>query len=156
MLRPCRYSQVTVGTRAVNHEQPLSLLSPGGRIRQLLSLSFLSLVSILPLENVSRHAPNGNSCDVRGAYKAVDAPAGTLAITSLGEVQEISAVIVPTTLDAGTYEISVTRKGQDLYVVEGAGIYLRTFACFEYAYSQKAVFRYQGGNYVGAGKLIFE
>ena len=116
----------------------------------------LGLAAIVPVGSGRGLTSHGSSCDVRGVYKAVDAPAGTLAITGTGELQEISAVVVPTTLGAGTYDVAVTRKAQDLYVVEGAGIYLRTFACYEYAYSQKAILRYQGGNYVGAGKLVFQ
>src|SRR5690349_1214496 len=118
---------------------------------RLVVIALLGSAALGPATDLPVSSSRFSSCDVRGVYKSIDVPAGSLAIGRRGDPDEIEAVLVPTTLGAGTYSVSVTRKGQDLYQVDQGGIYLRTFACYEFAFSQKAVLRYQGGNYVGAG-----
>ena len=93
------------------------------------------------------------NCDVRGAYNATEAPSGTLATSPLGsDLQEVSLLLVPTKLNAGNYNITVTRKAANLYRVDGSNIYLVTRSCFEFSFSQKAVLRYQ----FASGTLHFE
>lgn len=52
---------------------------------------------------------------------------------------------------AATYEISVTRKGANLYKVDGKEIFIRTKYCYEYAYSETAILEAYGT----AGDLKF-
>ena len=96
------------------------------------------------------------SCDIKGVYNGVDTPVGTIALTVMGQAEEVSKVLVPTELKSGSYDVSVTRKGQDLYRVDGTSTYIGTRYCYEYAYSQKAVLRYQSLGIAGSGTLEFE
>jgi len=59
-----------------------------------------------------------------------------------------------------TYKIQVTRKGQDLYLVEGQGssIYIKTAYCYEYATWEEAILILNSQPFSGSiaiGKLIF-
>ncbi|MGF6455283.1 hypothetical protein [Pseudomonas frederiksbergensis] len=45
---------------------------------------------------------------------------------------------------ADIYEISVTRKGANLYKVDGKEIFIRTQYCYEYAYSETAILEAYG------------
>lgn len=96
------------------------------------------------------------SCDVRGIYNAVDTPPGSLSLNRFGDPEEVEQLLVPTKLDDGVYDVSVTRKGKDLYRVDGTSSFVATRYCYEYAYSQKAVLRYRGVGTRGAGSLIFD
>ena len=92
-------------------------------------------------------------CAVQGAYASLAVPRGAIAVTTLGDmIHEIEDVYVPTTVAAGNYTVTVTRKGQDFYKVDAANVYVRTLYCYEYAYSESAVLNYDG---FGGGRLIF-
>jgi hypothetical protein len=95
------------------------------------------------------------SCDVAEIYSAVAAPFGTLALTSLGEMDEIELVLVPAKIDDGTYSVAVSRMASNLYKVDGKNTYVKTRYCYEYAYSQDAVLRIDGPG-SSRGTLIFE
>lgn len=64
-------------------------------------------------------------------------------------------MIVPATLDAGTYDVTVTRKAQDVYLVDGTKTYVRTEFCYEYAYGQGASLVNNGVGAYMQGKLKF-
>ena len=53
---------------------------------------------------------------------------------------------------AGTYEVNVTRKGSNVYRVDGKDIVLHTRYCYVYAYSEESIFKSNG---YGGGELIF-
>ncbi|SMS12637.1 unnamed protein product [Pseudomonas viridiflava] len=52
---------------------------------------------------------------------------------------------------ASDYQISVTRKGSNLYKVDGQQVFIRTNYCYEYAYSEAATLQAVGS----AGSLNF-
>lgn len=52
---------------------------------------------------------------------------------------------------AATYEVSVTRKGANLYKVDGKNVLIKTRYCYVYAYSEESIFKWEGYD----GKLIF-
>lgn len=55
---------------------------------------------------------------------------------------------------ADWYKVTVTRKGQDLYRVDGTSVYIVTRYCYEYAYSEEAVLKYKQYSY--DNKLVFD
>ena len=63
--------------------------------------------------------------------------------------------LAPAKLESGVYDVSVTRKGKDIYRADGTGTYIVTRYCYEYAYSERAVLRYTGIGTIGAGQLSF-
>jgi hypothetical protein len=73
----------------------------------------------------------------------MDFPSGTISL-SMGDVQDVEQLLAPASLSSGSYEVSVTRKAKDIYRADGSGSYIVTRYCYEYAYSQKAVLRYNG------------
>ena len=116
--------------------------------------------AILATALLTGFAPTGavvaGRCDVKGIYKAVETPVGTIALTMLGDAAEVQQVLVPTKLEDGAYDVTVTRKGSNLYRVDGTWSYVATNYCYEYVYGQKAVLRHRGVGPVGGGSLIFD
>ena len=60
------------------------------------------------------------------------------------------------TLQAGpvlaeNYEVSLTRKGSNVYKIDGKDIIIQTRYCYVYAYSEEAIFKASGYG----GELIF-
>lgn len=52
---------------------------------------------------------------------------------------------------AGTYEVNVTRKGSNIYRVDGKSIFLQTRNCHVHAHSEEALIRSSGSS----GEIIF-
>lgn len=53
----------------------------------------------------------------------------------------IAAVVVP-----DVYEVTVSRKDSNLYKVEFTKLYVRTRYCYEYAFNEEAILKYQRGS----------
>jgi len=117
--------------------------------------TFVLVVTLFTTSKASPSAARTTSCDVKGVYKTIDAPAGTISLSGMGETQEVEQLLAPASLSSGSYDVSVTRKAKDLYRADGTGTYIVTRYCYEYAYSQKAILRYTGGGSYGGGTLVF-
>lgn len=48
-------------------------------------------------------------------------------------------LLVGAVAHATLYRISVTRKAQDLYKVDGTSVLIKTRYCYEYAYGEEAI-----------------
>ena len=93
-------------------------------------------------------------CDVEKILEARELPTGSMILGSYGDLTEVSTVFVPQTLEKGKYEVTVSRESENLYVVDGEGLYLKTSVCMEYATMQKAVLEVVDSQY-GFGTLYF-
>lgn len=96
------------------------------------------------------------ACDVAALYKSVELPFGAKAITDYGEVQDVSTILLPTTVDVGDYDVTVTRKGTNLYSVMGHDLYIETRMCFEIVVSQSAVLKVESAAGYSIGRLMFD
>ena len=52
---------------------------------------------------------------------------------------------------AENYEVNLTRKGSNVYKIDGKDIIIQTYYCYVYAYSEEAIFKTSGYG----GELIF-
>ena len=86
-----------------------------------------------------------SSYDVVKVYEGVELADGAKVLDNYGNVSEATMVLVSTRLDEEVYEISLTRKGPNLYKVEGTSLYIETRHCSEYAYSETVILEYGGG-----------
>jgi len=73
----------------------------------------------------------------------------------------VAALLISSAVFASdTYKVQVTRKGENLYLVEGIGknIYIKTAYCYEYATWEDAILVIDGSpssNSIAIGKIIF-
>jgi len=94
-------------------------------------------------------------CEVEKILEARELPPGSMvAAGTYGDLTEVSTVFVPQTLEKGKYEVTVSRESDNLYVIDGEGLYLKTSACMEYATMQKAILEVADSQY-GFGTLYF-
>lgn len=63
----------------------------------------------------------------------------------------LAAFIMPSIAIADNYEVSVTRKGSNLYKVDGKNIFIHTRYCYEYVYYESSFLKMQGYS----GEIIF-
>ncbi|WP_267226596.1 hypothetical protein [Dyella silvae] len=66
------------------------------------------------------------------------------------------ASVVPLVAHASdVYKVTVTRKPQDIYEVQGGQVYIKTRYCYEYVYTDDAILRIDSPAGYSIGKLIF-
>lgn len=64
----------------------------------------------------------------------------------------LCAVVHSRLAHAGQYEVSATRKGTNLYKIDGTAMYVETRSCYEFVYSAPAVLDVLGSR----GSLTFK
>ena len=99
----------------------------------------------------------GSKYDIAGCYQ-VTRPneSGTFVLTKSGNLEEVDILPSPTRLDYGTYSIIVSRKGSDLYFIDGTSIALRTRYCHEYSFGQSATLVINSSYGYTRGTISFE
>lgn len=72
-----------------------------------------------------------------------------------GEVVDVELFLLPKSMSAGAYEVTVTRKGSNLYQLLEANIWLKTRYCYEYVNYDDAILKVSGYGY-SKGKIVFD
>ena len=114
------------------------------------SYIFLVVLFIVPLSS-----QYNESYDIAEIYKIIIPNMGTLGETSLGEIVELESIYIISKIELGKYSITVTRKGQDFYQIDGTNIFIKTRYCYEYSYSQDAFLIIDSQSGYNKGKIIF-
>lgn len=112
-------------------------------------------VLFIMLTSFSNKIDSSSSYDVDGFYSGIEPESNTLVLTSNDELTEAKLVLLPTKIDEGNYAISITRKGSNLYKIDGKNIYIKTRYCHEYSHGQDAILKVEGSYGYTKGKLIF-
>ena len=80
---------------------------------------------------------------------------GTKVIDAMGSVSDASAVLVPTKVDEGKYEVELTRIDKDYYHICGTSLYIETKYCYEYATWDDAILNITSNYGYTRGEVIF-
>ncbi|MDC1306164.1 hypothetical protein N8Y88_04240 [Saprospiraceae bacterium] len=110
------------------------------KIKLLFLLIGITLITTSFKESKTK-AMSGDECDVANFYEAIDPDNGVKVLTSGGDLEEPELILVPTKIDEGTYEIEITRKGGNIYNLEGTKYYIETRYCYEYATYDDAILK---------------
>ncbi|MBK7341691.1 MAG: hypothetical protein IPJ06_00455 [Saprospiraceae bacterium] len=95
-------------------------------------------------------------CDVMNFYEGVEADRGVKVLTSRDDLVDAELILIPTKIDAGNYKVEVTRKGSNLYKLEGTKLFIETRYCYEYATYEDAILKVESNYGYSKGKVIFE
>lgn len=98
----------------------------------------------------------GDNCDVANFYEAIIPNNGVKVLTSGGSLEEIELILTPAKIKEGTYEIEITRKGSNLYKLEGTKYYIETRYCYEYATYDDAILKIESNYGYTKGTVFFE
>lgn len=93
--------------------------------------------------------------DVVAILAKEDVRNNTMSIDKLGSYHEIEYILLPTKVDSGKYSVTLTRKGDNLYQIDGTDLYIRTKYCYTYCYRQDAVLVVHSSSYYSVGEVIF-
>jgi len=124
-----------------------------------IKLIFLTVGVLListSLKNSNTDEISGNECDVANFYEAIDTKIGVKVLTSGGDLEEVELILVPTKIEEGTYKIEITRKGSNIYKLEGTKYYIETRYCYEYATYDDAILKVESNYGYQKGTVYFD
>lgn len=106
-----------------------------------INLYFLSLFLIALIPKDSKDKKWRAECDVSHFYEASIPDIGLKILNSYGDLEEPQLILSPIDMKVGTYKVQLTRKGDDLYKLEGTSYYIETSSCYEYIYYEEAILK---------------
>lgn len=96
-----------------------------------------------------------SSYDIANIYEKVELKDGSKSIDSYGNVKEVKAVLVPTKIETGKYQVEITRIDSDFYQICGTSLYIETKYCHEYAQREEAILNITSIYGYTRGEVIF-
>lgn len=94
-------------------------------------------------------------CEVSNFYQAIETDYDTKIITRLGNLEDAETILTPMRLEVGNYKVDISRKGSNLYKIDGKDIYLETRYCYEYSYREEVLLVVAGNYGYNKGEIIF-
>jgi hypothetical protein len=126
----------------------------------LLLFAYLCFPLVYPASRASETV-----CEVTGFYETVYSETGFKVLTTTGELAAVDVLMKPAKPDEGSYEIKVTRKAPNLYLVVDCNqtgkivankLYIETRYCHEFANYDKAKLLVTGNFGMVKGKITFK
>lgn len=119
------------------------------------TLNYLSILFIGIFSFSGNSLPPAEKYDVEEVYAIVTPKTGTLVKSGYDSYEDVTELLVPTTLTTGNYNLSITRKGSNIYRVDGHNLFLKTRFCYEYSFSQDVVLIWESNYSFTKGSLVF-
>lgn len=116
---------------------------------------FLTLISSISMTPVKKKFGLVSECGVSQFYEYIEPESDVKALTINGELEDVELLLVPTRLDVGVYEIRITRKGSNIYKLEGTKFYIETRYCYEYATNDEAILKVENAYGYTKGTIYF-
>jgi hypothetical protein len=120
-----------------------------------ISLCLLFLAGIFSSNGYTNDSTVSSECDIVEFYKGIEPARGTKCLTRSDDIKEVELVLVPTSIDADKYVVTLTRKTSNLYKIDGTDLYVETRYCYEYATREEVVLVVEGSYGMTKGKIIF-
>lgn len=95
-------------------------------------------------------------CDIKEFYEGIIPNSkGTKILNKWGDLEEVEVILVPTKINVGQYKVNLTRKGSNIYKIEGTKYWLETKYCYEYALWEDVILIVESNYGYTKGKIIF-
>ena len=88
-------------------------------------------------------------------YEKIELDKGSKVIDSWGNVEDAKAVLVPTEIDRGRYDVEITRISSNLYQICGTSLCIETKYCYEYATREEVRLNITSTYGYDLGEVIF-
>lgn len=121
----------------------------------LFVLSFFSLISVSFKSSEDNNIVS-DKCEIVNFFEGIAPESGVKVLTSDGETEDAELILVPTRIDEGTYKIEISRKGSNIYKLEGTVYYVETRYCYEYATYGDAILKVESNYGYTKGTVYFD
>lgn len=103
-----------------------------------------------------QYTSSEEECDVSNFYEAIEPGSGVKVLSTSGELDDVELILVPAKIEEGVYEIEITRKGSNIYKLEGTKFYIETRYCHEYVTYDDAVIKVESNFGYTKGTVYFK
>lgn len=110
---------------------------------------------ILNINTTKNLVNNSSECAIAEFYEAVIPQRGTKVLTRSGNIEDAEIILVKSTIEIGNYDVNISRKGRELYKLEGTVYYLETRYCYEYATYEKVILKVESNYAFTKGHILF-
>lgn len=111
------------------------------------------LLILFVFSNSLIHAQN--KYDIAGIYSGKDVQYENVkVVNSYDNVEDAKLLLFKSELDEGVYEVTVTRKATNIYMIDGTEIYIQTKFCYVSGIRQKAILKINGKYSYNKGEII--
>lgn len=120
-------------------------------------LKILALAVCIPLFVSAKpiDSQDSESYTIYKIYEKIELDRGSKVIDSWGNVEDAKAVLVPTEIDRGRYDVEITRISSNLYQICGTSLYIETKYCYEYATREEVLLNITSTYGYDLGEVIF-
>lgn len=113
------------------------------------------LLVCIPVFASHTSATRASSYDITGIYELVELKDGSKSLDSYDNVKDAKAVLVPTSMETGTYEVELTRIDDHFYQIDRSTLYIEAPYCYEYAIQEDAILNITSRYGYKYGEVIF-
>lgn len=113
------------------------------------------LIVVILSTGANSHSANNPKYDIAQFYEAVVPSDGTKAMNTYGNIEDVQAILSPTSLKAGNYEVTLTKKAANFYKIDDTNICIETRYCYEYAQRREAILIIETSYGYISGEVIF-
>lgn len=93
--------------------------------------------------------------DVAQIYEASNVGRDVKVLTTSGDLEEVDLILIPSKIKEGIYKVEITRKGSNLYKLEGTKYYIETRYSYEYAINDDAILKIESNYGYTKGTIYF-
>ena len=119
-----------------------------------------AIAAVLLLGVTTLPAGSSHRCDVQQVYEIEEEIPEMKVLTKDGEIVQldelVAAVLVPAKLRSDSYDVEVSRLGQNVYEVHGRDLIVESRYCSRYAQHASAILDYRSTSGWSKGDLVFE
>ncbi len=133
----------------------LCAIKKNEKIKKTIILALLAILTLLSFGGFI-YKTITNECEIKNFYEAITPEnSDTKVLTNRGELEEVDLILVPTKLETGKYKVRLSRKGSNIYKVEGTKFWIETRYCYEYANWEEVILIVESNYGYSKGKIIF-
>jgi len=121
-----------------------------------LFLLLIVMATITTSFKIMETKKNVTECDVVNFFEVIEPESGVKVLTSDGDLEEVELILIPTIIEEGSYNIEITRKGSNIYKLEGTKYYIETRFCFEYTMFDEAILKVDSNYGYTNGTVYFD
>lgn len=122
----------------------------------MILILILSILNNFSFNNFSQPTKTPTECEVVEFYEVVNNDQNFKVLTASGEIAEVVMILKPVRMDEGKHEVEITRKAQNLYIINQTKYCFETQYCFEQANYDKATLVVTGNFGNVKGKITFK
>lgn len=123
--------------------------------RLLNAILIIVCIPLFSFATLNYSSTSSSSYDIAAIYEKVELKDGAKSIDSYGNVKDAKAVLVPTKIDTGKYQVELTRIDTNFYQICGTSLYIETKYCYEYAMREDAILNITSNYGYTRGEVIF-